>query len=57
MKFLDFFKGYKTKVAGVGLLVLAISELLDEKYEQALEHILEGVGLLGISFKIERSQS
>ena len=57
MKLLDVFKGYKTKVAGVGLLVLAVSELLDEKYEQAVEHILEGVGLLGISFKIERSQS
>lgn len=54
---LDVFKGYKTKIAGAGLVLLAVSEYLDDKTDQALAHLLEGIGLLGISFKFDRSKS
>ncbi len=57
LKKLDVLKGWKTQIAGIGLLVLALSEFLDGKNDLAVEHALEGVGLIGISFKIERSKS
>lgn len=53
----DVLKGYKTKIAGLGLVLLAVSEYLDDKPDQAMAHLLEGIGLIGISFKIDRSVS
>lgn len=55
MKYLDLLKGYKTKVAGLGLLLIAVSFVLEERYEEALAKALEGLGLIGIAFKLERS--
>ncbi len=54
---LDVLKGYKTKIAGLGLVCLAISAYLDGQTEEAIQRLFEGLGLFGIAFKFERSKS
>lgn len=51
---MDFLKGYKTKIAALGLLALAIAAAIDSEWGQAAEYATQALGVFGIRMAVGR---
>lgn len=46
--------GYKTYLAGAGLLGLALYEVSQKQYHDAAQHFFAGLTVLGVGHKLQR---
>lgn len=54
-KILDFFgSGWKTYVAGIGLIGLGVYQISQGQYEAALQSIAAGIAALGLRHAVEK---
>ena len=51
---LDFLTGWKTYLAGAGLIGLAVYQLSLGQYEQAWQSLMAGLALLGLRRAMDR---
>ena len=54
---LDFLAGWKTYLAGAGLIGLALYQLSQGQYELAWQSLMAGLALLGLRRAIDRRGS
>lgn len=55
MNLLAFLNGYKTFTAGIGFIGLGIYEVTQGNTDQGLAHMAEGVAVIGVGHKLDKS--
>lgn len=50
-----FLDGYKTLIAGIGLIALGVYEATQGNVDQGLTHMAGGLGLIGVGRKLDKA--
>lgn len=55
MDIMRLFEGYKTLMAGIGLLALGVYQITQGEMDQGMRSIAEGLAVIGLGAKLERA--